>query len=98
MLGVFASKSVIPMLVTLLFPVFDPSKIALIRLRQAAAVVSVPFFAKAAIPCRTFNGIGGKLIGGLRMSQNWVALSVFDECIESAQRWRVGRPPWNTSC
>ena len=58
MLGVFALWSVIPVLVKLLFPVFDPFTIAFLRLLQGAAVVSAPF-SRAAITCGTFNGLGG---------------------------------------
>ena len=70
MLGVFALWSVIPVLVKLLFPVFDPFTIAFLRLLQGAAVVSVAFFARGHT-LRDIQWSWWHLIGGLGMSLNF---------------------------
>ena len=70
MLGVFALWSVIPVLVKLLFSVFDPFTIAFLRLLQGAAVVSVAFFARG-YKLRDIQWSWWHLIGGLGMSLNF---------------------------
>ena len=70
MLGVFALWSVIPVLVKLLFPVFDPFTIAFLRLLQGAAVVSVAFFARGH-NLRDIQWSWWHVIGGLGMSLNF---------------------------
>lgn len=46
MLGVVALWSIVPVLVKLLIPVFDPFTIAFLRLSQGAAVVLAVFFVR----------------------------------------------------
>ena len=70
MLGVFALWSVIPVLVKLLFSVFDPFTIAFLRLLQGAAVVSVAFFVRGH-SLRDIQWSWWHLIGGLGMSLNF---------------------------
>lgn len=70
MLGVFALWSVIPVLVKLLFPVFDPFTIAFLRLLQGAAVVSVAFFARGHT-LRDIQWSWWHMIGGLGVSLNF---------------------------
>ena len=70
MLGVFALWSVIPVLVKLLFPVFDPFTIAFLRLLQGAAVVSAAFFARGH-NLRDIQWSWWHVIGGLGMSLNF---------------------------
>ena len=70
MLGVFALWSVIPVLVKLLFSVFDPFTIAFLRLLQGAAVVSVAFFVRGHT-LRDIQWSWWHLIGGLGMSLNF---------------------------
>ena len=70
MLGVFALWSVIPVLVKLLFPVFDPFTIAFLRLLQGTAVVSVAFFARGH-SLRDIQWSWWHVIGGLGMSLNF---------------------------
>ncbi|MDE2706984.1 MAG: DMT family transporter [Gemmatimonadota bacterium] len=70
MLGVFALWSVIPVLVKLLFPVFDPFTIAFLRLLQGAAVVSAAFFARGHT-LRDIQWSWWHVIGGLGMSLNF---------------------------
>ena len=70
MLGVFTLWSVIPVLVKLLFPVFDPFTIAFLRLLQGAAVVSAAFFARGHT-LRDIQWSWWHVIGGLGMSLNF---------------------------
>ena len=70
MLGVFALWSVIPVLVKLLFSVFDPFTIAFLRLLQGAAVVSLAFFARGH-SLRDIQWSWWHVIGGLGMSLNF---------------------------
>ena len=70
MLGVFALWSVIPVLVKLLFPVFDPFAIAFLRLLQGATVVSVAFFARGHT-LRDIQWSWWHMIGGLGISLNF---------------------------
>ena len=70
MLGVFALWSVIPVLVKLLFPVFDPFTIAFLRLLQGATVVSVAFFARGHT-LRDIQWSWWHMIGGLGISLNF---------------------------
>ena len=70
MLGVFALWSVIPVLVKLLFPVFDPFTIAFLRLLQGAAVVSAAFFARGHT-LRDIQWSWWHMIGGLGISLNF---------------------------
>ena len=70
MLGVFALWSVIPVLVKLLFPVFDPFTIAFLRLLQGAAVVAVAFFARGHT-LRDIQWSWWHAIGGLGISLNF---------------------------
>ena len=70
MLGVFALWSVIPVLVKLLFPVFDPFAIAFLRLLQGATVVSVAFFARGHT-LRDIQWSWWHVIGGLGISLNF---------------------------
>ena len=70
MLGVFALWSVIPVLVKLLFPVFDPFTIAFLRLLQGATVVSVAFFAHGHT-LRDIQWSWWHVIGGLGISLNF---------------------------
>ena len=70
MLGVFALWSVIPVLVKLLFPVFDPFAIAFLRLLQGATVVSVAFFARGHT-LRDIQWSWWHMIWGLGISLNF---------------------------
>ena len=70
MLGVFALWSVIPVLVKLLFSVFDPFTIAFLRLLQGTAVVSIAFFVRG-YKLRDIQWSWWHLIGGLGMSLNF---------------------------
>ena len=90
MLGVFALWSVIPVLVKLLFSVFDPFTIAFLRLLQGAAVVSVAFFARGHT-LRDIQWSWWHLIGGLGNEPELLALCVGAE-LYHGQCWLVGRP------
>ena len=70
MLGVVALWSVVPVLVKLLIPVFDPFTIAFLRLSQAAAVVLVVFFVRGH-SLRDIRLCGWHLIGGLGIGLNY---------------------------
>ena len=90
MLGVFALWSVIPVLVKLLFPVFDPFTIAFLRLLQGAAVVSIAFFRARPYPA----GYSMVLVACDRRAGHkpeLLALCVVAE-LYHGQRWLVGRP------
>ncbi len=70
MLGVCVSWSFVPIVVKLLFPVFDPFTIAFLRTVQGAAVVWAVFFARG----HRLGGMpwsGWHLLGGLGMSLNY---------------------------
>ncbi|NKB71049.1 MAG: EamA family transporter [Candidatus Latescibacteria bacterium] len=70
MLGVFVLWSIIPVLIKLLFPVFDPFTIAFLRLAQGTAVVLAVFFARGHRPW-TMPWSWWHLVGGLGISLNF---------------------------
>jgi len=70
MLGVIALWSIVPVLVKLLIPVFDPFTIAFMRLAQGAAVVVAIFFAHGH-KLREFNFSWWHLIGGVGVGINY---------------------------
>ena len=70
MLGVVALWSIVPVLVKLLIPVFDPFTIAFLRLSQGAAVVVAVFFARGH-RLRDIRFCGWHVLGGLGVSLNY---------------------------
>ena len=70
MLGVVALWSIVPVLVKLLIPVFDPFTIAFLRLSQGAAVVLAVFFVRGH-RLRDIRLCGWHLLGGLGVSLNY---------------------------